>query len=77
MKQETEINIKIRESRTNEKGIPKINQTVELECLYCGCSWEQYYECEQRLLNDNLVSVLSEYINDGYICEDCQKGDSE
>ena len=78
MKQETEINIKIRESRTNEKGISKINQTVELECVRCGCSFEVFNTPEQtELLNDELVSILSEYVNDGVICEDCQKGESD
>ena len=81
MKQETEINIKIRESRTNEKGIIKVDSTIELECLNCGCSYEMFndHRNKQDVANNTrkaLAEIISDYINDGFLCEDCQKGES-
>ena len=75
MKQDTELNIKLKIYRNSE--IKNITGGIELECLNCGQGFEFMIDTEPRLLNDQIVDLFSEYVNDGYICENCKIGDND
>ena len=77
MKRDTEITIKIKEKRTNDNGVLSINQTVELECLNCGASYEWYNDSTIVNTKEALKDAISEYIDNNFTCDECKKGDNE